>query len=192
MLLVVATAALGRLEFEVGSAFTVPTQLLFVPMLFVVPPTVVPLAVASALLVERLPVERLPAILAGRYHPQRVVMVLGDAWFSVGPALVFTLAHLGPPSLSDWPFYLLALAAQFAGDLGGFLLRLWLGHGSPRGQLRVPREVWLVDLLLSPVGLLAAYATVQQPRACLLALPLVALLAFFARERRDRIDNAID
>jgi HD-GYP domain-containing protein (c-di-GMP phosphodiesterase class II) len=187
VLLVGATAALGRLEFEVGSAFTVPTQLVFVPMLFVLPPAIAPLAVASAHVLARL-----PAILARRSHPQRALSVLGNAWFSVGPALVFSLAHLGPPSLGDWPFYLLALAAQFAGDLGSFLLRVWLGRGSLRSQLRVPREVWLVDLLLSPVGLLAAYATVLQPRAYLLALPLVALLAFFARERRDRIDNAIE
>jgi putative nucleotidyltransferase with HDIG domain len=72
-------------------------------------------------------------------------------------------------------------------------LRYSLGYGVPADQvLQALREVWLVDLLLSPIGLLAAYATVLQPQAYLLVLPLAALLAVFARERRERIDNAIE
>jgi putative nucleotidyltransferase with HDIG domain len=188
VLLVVATAALGRLEFEVGRGFSVPTQLLFVPMLFVLPHAVVPLVVAAAIALERL-----PGIIGGRWHPQRLLSGLGDAWFAVGPALVFELAQAGGPSLGDWPIYTLALASQFAGDLGSWLLRVRLGHGgAPRGQMRALSEGWVVDLLLSPVGLLAAFATQLQPRAYLLALPLAALLAVFARERRARIANAIE
>jgi putative nucleotidyltransferase with HDIG domain len=188
VLLVVATAALGRLEFEVGRGFSVPTQLLFVPMLFVLPHAVVPLVVAAAIALERL-----PGIIGGRWHPQRLLSGLGDAWFAVGPALVFELAQAGGPSLGDWPIYVLALVAQFAGDLGSWLLRVRLGHGAaPRGQMQALSEGWVVDLLLSPVGLLAAYATQLQPRAYLLALPLAALLAVFARERRARIANAIE
>jgi len=188
LLLVVATAALGRLEFEVGSVFTVPTQLLFVPMLFVLPPAIVPFAVAAEIALERL-----PATAAGRWHPQRLLLVLGDAWFAIGPAVVFAVFDVGAPSLADWPIYVLALASQFAGDFGCFLLRFSVGHGlASRALLRAPLESALVDLLLSPIGLLAAYATVLQPRAYLLVLPLAALLAVFARERRERIDNAIE
>ena len=188
ILLVVATAALGRLEFEVGGGFSVPTQLLFVPMLFVLAPAMVPLAVAAVFALERL-----PAIVGGRMHPQRLISGLGDAWFAVGPALVFELWNVGAPSFGQWPIYALALASQFAGDLGSWQLRMWLGHGAaPRGQLRALSEGWLVDLLLSPVGLMAAYATQLQPHAYLLVLPLAVLLAVFARERRARIDNAIE
>jgi putative nucleotidyltransferase with HDIG domain len=188
VLLVAAMAVLGRLEFEVGSGFSAPIQLLFVPMLFVLSPAVVPVAVAAAFALDRL-----PALLAGRLHPHRLLIVLGDAWFALGPALVFELLHPGAPSLSDWPVYLLALVSQFAGDAVSWLLRYSLGHGvPPRELLRAPRESGLVDLLLSPIGLLAAFAAQTQDHAYLLVLPLAALLAVFARDRHERIDNAIE
>ena len=188
VLLVAAMAAVARLEFEIGSGFTVPTQLLFVPMLFVLPPAVVPLAVVVAFALERL-----HASLTGRIHPERILFVLGDSWYALGPVLVFELLHVGDPTLADWPIYLLALVSQLALDLCSSLLRSWFPHGvAARQQVRALSEVWVVDLLLSPVGLLAAFATVLQPRAYLLALPLAVLLAVFARERRERIDNAIE
>ena len=65
VLFVLAAAVMGRLRFESGAGFTVPTQLIFVPMLFVLPPAVVPLVVAVALLLARL-----PEVFAGRRHPQ--------------------------------------------------------------------------------------------------------------------------
>jgi len=45
-LLVVCFAILARVRFDVGAGFTVPTQLLFVPMLFLLPAQIVPAAVA--------------------------------------------------------------------------------------------------------------------------------------------------
>jgi putative nucleotidyltransferase with HDIG domain len=62
----------------------------------------------------------------------------------------------------------------------------------PTLQLGVLREVWLVDALLSPIGLLAALASAVEPHAFLLVMPLGALLAVFARERRERIGTAIE
>src|SRR5690242_5558219 len=44
-------AALSRIEFQVGAGYTVPTQLVFVPMLFAVPLPAVPIMVATGLLV---------------------------------------------------------------------------------------------------------------------------------------------
>jgi putative nucleotidyltransferase with HDIG domain len=188
VLLVLALAVLGRLDFDFGAGFTSPTQLVFVPMLFVLPPAAVPLAVAAAYALDRL-----PAILTGRWHPQRLLFAFGDAWYSLGPALVFELADLGDPDLGKWGWYVLALATQFAGDAGSTMVRECFGNGiSPRAVIRALPEVWLVDLLLSPIGLLAAYAAVVQPHAYLLGLPLVGLLAIFAHERAQRIDNAIE
>ena len=187
LLLVFAAAALGRLEFETGAGYTVPTQLIFVPMLFILPPAIVPLAVAAALALDRI-----PDLLRGRRHPQRLLMALGDAWFAVGPAFVFVVAGLDGPHLGDWPLYLVALLAQFAGDYLSAALRERLGHGlSAVPPLKVMGEVWLADVLLSMAGLLAAFATVVQPHAYLLALPPAGLLAAFSRERRERIGNAI-
>jgi putative nucleotidyltransferase with HDIG domain len=188
LLLVLGAAILGRLEFETGAGYTVPTQLVFVPMLFVLPPAIVPLAVAAALALDRI-----PDLVRGRRHPQRLVMALGDAWYSVGPAFVFVVAGLDGPQLSDWPLYVLALGAQFAGDYLSGALRERLAHGlSTVPPLKVMGEVWFVDVLLSAGGLLAALATVVQPYAYLLALPPAALLAVLSRERRERIGSAIE
>jgi putative nucleotidyltransferase with HDIG domain len=185
---VVAAAILGRLEFEAGSGYTVPTQLVFVPMLFVLPPAIVPLVVAAALLLDRI-----PDVVTSRWDVGRLMWVPGDAWFAIGPSLVFILAGVDGPALGDWPVYLLALAAQFAGDLCASMVRERIAHGiPPRLQLRILREVWIVDALLSPIGLLAALASTMQRYAFLLALPLAVLLGRFARERRERIGQAIE
>jgi putative nucleotidyltransferase with HDIG domain len=185
---VLAAAVMGRLEFEVGSGYMVPTQLIFVPMLFVLPPAIVPLVVAAALLLDRV-----PDVVTSRWDVARLMWAPGDAWFAVGPSLVFLLAGVDGPAVGDWPLYVLALAAQFAGDLSASMAREWLAHGiAPRHQLRILREVWIVDALLSPIGLLAALASAHERYAFLLSLPLAALLARFAGERRERIDHAIE
>jgi HD-GYP domain-containing protein (c-di-GMP phosphodiesterase class II) len=50
----------------------------------------------------------------------------------------------------------------------------------------------LVDSALAPIGLAVALAAYQHAAAVLLVLPLLALLAEFARERRARIDHALE
>jgi len=188
VIFVLAAAIMGRLEFESGAGYLVPTQLIFVPMLFVLPPAIVPLVVVAALALDHL-----PDVLAGRLHPQRLVAVPGDAWFALGPAVIFVLAGVHEATLADWPLYALALAAQFAGDLCGSALRVSLAHAlRPKLLFGVLREVWRVDALLSPIGLLAALASIAEHYAFLLVLPLGALLEIFARERRRRIGTAIE
>ena len=188
VLLVAVATVLGRLEFEIGSGSASPTQLVFIPMLFVLPPAIVPPAFAAALVLDRI-----PPVLTGRAQPKLILTALGDAWFAIGPAVVFAVAGLDEPSLADWPVYLLALAAQFAGDLASSLVRMQLGRGiAPLQQLRSMGPRWLFHLLLSPIGLLAAYATREQNHAYLLVLPQAVLLKVFARERRERISQAIE
>jgi HD-GYP domain-containing protein (c-di-GMP phosphodiesterase class II) len=58
--------------------------------------------------------------------------------------------------------------------------------------LRELRQVFLVDALLVPVGLLAAIAAAPAPATALLVLPLVYLLAHFSREREARIAQSIE
>jgi len=187
-LFVLLTAVMGRLQFEAGAGFLVPTQLAFVPMLFVLPPAIVPLVVVLALALGSL-----PDVVARHVHPIRLVASIGDAMFAIGPAAVFVLADVESPSFADWPIYLVALLTQFAGDLASSTLREWIGQKlAPRLQFDILREVWLVDLLLSPIGLLAALATTVERHAYLLVLPLGALLNVFARERRERIGTAIE
>ena len=187
-LFVLAAAVMGRLEFETGSGYLEPTQLIFVPMLFVLPAAIVPLVVVAALVLADL-----PDVVTRRLHPQRLIGVPGGAWFALGPALVFVVFDVHAPRLADWPLYLLALIAQFGLELCVSTLREFLAHGvRPRLLRGVLREVWLVDTLLSPIGLLAALASTAEQYAYLLVMPLGALLAVFARERRERIGTAIE
>ncbi len=188
-LLVLAYAVASRVTFAAAATgYTAPTQVVFVPLLFAVPPAVAPLAVALGILLGRL-----PGFLARRKHPDRVLLVPGDAWHAVGPALVLALAGKGEPAWSDWPLYLAALLAQFATDFVVSTLRERLALGTlPTVQPRLLAWVYLVDALLSPVGLLAAFVAADEPLALLLVLPLVALLQLFAGERRTRLEHALE
>ncbi len=186
--LTLALALFSRVEFNAGSGFTDPTQIVLVAMLFVVSPAWVPVLVAIGMTLGRV-----PDIVAGRLYPSRILTGPGHAWHAMGPALVFVLADVGAPSVSDVPIYLLAIAAQFLLDyvVSAISERISLGV-APKLQLRVMRPIWLTDLLLSPLGLLAALAAYEEAYAFLLVLPLAALLTSFARERRARIDQAIE
>ena len=97
-------AVASRVEFESGVASTVPTQLVFVPMLFLLPIAAVPLFVAAGLLLGRL-----PRYLSGYTPANRAVVELGDALYSIGPVLVLGLAGADTPAFGDWPLYVLAL-----------------------------------------------------------------------------------
>ncbi len=189
VLFVLAVAIMGHLEFETGAGYLEPTQLIFVPMLFVLPPAVVPLVFVAGLALADL-----PDVIAGRLHPQRLVTVASGAWFALGPAVIFLLTDVQhDPAFAEWPKYVLALATQFGGELCITTLLEFLARGvAPKLQFGVLREIWLVDALLSPIGLLAALASTVEDRAYLLVMPLGALLAVFARERRERIGTAIE
>jgi putative nucleotidyltransferase with HDIG domain len=188
VVLVVAFAVASRIEFDVGHGYTQPTQLVFVPMLFLAPAEVVPVLVAGALMLGRL-----PDYVRGRRHPVRIVLTLCDSWYALGPAIVFVAAGVDGPQWSDWPIYAGALAAQFAFDFAAAAGREWIRLGvRPQLQMRLMWTVYAVDACLSPVGLLAAFAAAQRTYAFLLVLPLAGLLAFFARERRARLDQALE
>jgi putative nucleotidyltransferase with HDIG domain len=185
--LIAAYAIAQQVRFHVGAGYTVPSQLVLMPMLLLAPPALVPLLVAAGLLVGRL-----PRYLRGDVHATRVIFVLPDAWHALGPALV--LAALAPthPGLADWPVLALALFAQVAFDAGSSMLRVWLAIGvSPQLQLRLMAWIYAVDAALAPIGVLVAAAAYSQPLALVAVLPLMGLFAFFARERRERIDNAL-
>jgi len=97
-------------HFEVGSTYTVPLQLAFVPTLFFLPAALVPLCVVAAFLLVKL-----PEVLSGRKPVGRLLPAVGDSWFAIGPALVFAVAAPGQPDGHDWAVYLLALGAHLAG-----------------------------------------------------------------------------
>jgi HD-GYP domain-containing protein (c-di-GMP phosphodiesterase class II) len=188
-LLVVAYAALSRVEFEVGSGVAVPTALVFVPMLFLVPLRIVPLCVAAGLLLRDA-----PEMARGRVRLERGLLRLVNSWYAVGPVLVLAAAAADRlPTLGLVPLYLCALAAQFLLDFGSAAARERLALGvPPREILRFIVWAWLVDLALAPIGLAIAIVASSQGAGVLLALPLVGLIAVFARERTARIDHALE
>ena len=120
------------------------------------------------------------------------MLAVPDAWHAVGPAAVFAFAGAPDPSLSIWPLMFAALAAQFMCDAAAGTLRVWLIHGDrPSLQLRMMAWVAVVDSALAPIGLLVAIVMAAEPAAIVCVLPLSALLAVFARERDERIRQAL-
>jgi HD-GYP domain-containing protein (c-di-GMP phosphodiesterase class II) len=186
--LVVVYALMARVRFPIGYGFTIPTQLVLVPMLFLLPLGTVPLLVAAGMVLGAL-----PEYVNGDRHPTRVFANVSDAWHSIGPVAVLAVAGVTEPHLSEWPVLLAALAAQVATDNGIAAVRDRVGLGVPL-ELQSSLFGWvtLVDILLSPVGLLVAMAAVAEPYAVILVLPLAALLLVFALERGARVRQAIE
>ena len=186
--LVIAYALVYKVEFEIGSGLAIPTQLVFVPMLFLLPLGIVPLCVAGGMLLGDI-----AEVVEGKLNLERVLVRLGYAWYALGPALVLAAAGEPSPSLEHWPILLVALAAQFALDFANSAAHARIAQGiSPRVFIRHLSTAWLVDLALSPVALMAAIVAFTDEWAFLLLLPLGALLRTFARERRARVDHALE
>jgi diguanylate cyclase (GGDEF)-like protein len=188
LLLVCTLTAFSRVQFEIGAGVALPTQLALVPMMFILPAATLPAAAAAGYLLSAL-----IDCASGRLHPERMFVVLGSTWHAVGPAVVLLAAGEPTPSLDDWPVYGAALIAQFGFDLGSALVRDTLALGvSPRVLIPCLSWVYAVDGILFPVGLVAAFATAEDPYAFVLLLPLAGLFALFARERRARLDRVLE
>jgi HD-GYP domain-containing protein (c-di-GMP phosphodiesterase class II) len=186
--LILAYAGASRVEFEVGSGAAVPTQLVFVPMLFLLPTPAVPIAVAAGLLLGSLPDH-----VRGDLHPARAFVTVINAWHAVGPALVLALAGPSRLSWSVLPVYLAAFAAQILCDGACAVIREYVVFRiHPREVLGYLAWTWVVDALLAPVGLAVAIAGAGVSLGFLASLPLVALLRLFAHEREARMSHAIE
>jgi HD-GYP domain-containing protein (c-di-GMP phosphodiesterase class II) len=177
-----------RAKFDIADGYTVPTELVLVPMLFLLPTPVVPLVVSLSWLLGRL-----IDYVTGRTSVHRAFHVFGDCWHAVGPALVIVLAGAQTFSWDFWPVYLLALLAQFAFDFVAAAARARLIDGVSAAEvLRMILPVYGLDAALAPVGLLAAAAAIALgPGVCLLVIPLAGVLAILSRERQTRIDQAL-
>ena len=183
----VALAVAVRVEFDTGAGFTVPSQLAFVPLLFVLPPALVLIAVPCAWTAGRL-----ARVASGTMRPVRLLLGLGNSWFAVGPCVV--VVAYGATTAGELPavWLVAAIAAQFVGDLGASLVREAVGRGATvREQLN---EAWVygVDAALTPAGIMAAEALDTSPLFAFGLLPLLAVLAIFARERRARVESLVE
>ena len=187
-LFVAIYAVTTRVEFDVGAGYGVPTQLVLIPMLYALPAGWVPLLVAGGWVLGKL-----PSFWTGSRHPDWAIAAVANAWHAVAPAAVFWVAAVNAPRWGDWPPLLAALAAYVTGDVAASAAREWLRLGeTPQLPLRLLGAVYLADLCLSPIGLAVAFMAHGHPLAATLSLPLSGLLMFFARDRRARMETAVE
>lgn len=78
-------------RFDTPFGYTVATQLAFVPLLFALPLALVPLAAATAAALAQV-----PEALTGNSPASRLLLVVGNSWFSIGPVAVFVIAGVAP------------------------------------------------------------------------------------------------
>lgn len=184
-LLTVAFAITSRIGFPIEMAVAIPTQMLLMPLLMLGPPAIVPLlvfgAIASAGLVA--------AVMQGGSR-KRTLTSGGDALYSLGPATVFVIA--GSPGVEATAAVIIAaLAAQIVLDaISSWFGERYLSRGESRFPIRPYVLVWIVDTLLTPIGVIAALATAASLWAPLALFPLVALFALAAAERSARQEEA--
>jgi len=184
---VVLLALAGRVRFDVGAGFTVPSQVLFVPMLFALPIALVPVLVLVSLVLGMA-----PGVVRGRVPVSRLLLTPGNSWFALGPAIVLAVAHVSRPD-SDYGLLVAVLAAQFAGDFTANAAREWLSGELTISEMAAEtRWIYLVDAALAPIGLAVALATAHHPWAVLLVAPLLALLRVFSAERRARLEQLVE
>jgi len=182
----VGIAVAMNVRFDVGARYTVPTQAVFVPMLFALPPGVVVVLVPVALAVGMV-----PRIVRGELGPAWLITAVGNSWFAIGPALVLALAGGSNPD-RQWGILVAALAAQFACDFAASVARERLyGELGVRELVGEYTTIYAIDVTLSSLGLAVAYASdlLDSQLAVLLIGPLFAILRHFSNERRERLQQ---
>jgi HD-GYP domain-containing protein (c-di-GMP phosphodiesterase class II) len=187
--LISAYVVCSRAKFDIADGYTVPTELILVPMLFLLPTPAVPLVVACSDLLGRG-----YDYATGQTNVHRAFHTLGDCWYAVGPALVLIAAGAQIFSWDEWPVYLVALLAQLVFDFVPAVIRERLIDGTPARTLgRLVAPVYALDGALAPIGLLVAFAATQVGAAVtLLIVPLATVLAVLSRERQARVDQALE
>ncbi|MGO9901711.1 MAG: HD-GYP domain-containing protein [Solirubrobacteraceae bacterium] len=183
---VLVLAVATQVRFDTPFGYTMPTQLAFVPLLFAMPVVLVPVAVVLAYLIGRL-----PAVLAGRCEPGRLLLMVGNSWFAVGPVAVFMLAGTAPAHAGS-ALLLAALAAQFIVDFAMSTLRFAIERGAGITEQLGETWVYLIDAAFCGMGLVAAAELSNHPVAALAPLPVLAVLAVLARERRQRLEGMLE
>jgi HD-GYP domain-containing protein (c-di-GMP phosphodiesterase class II) len=185
---VAALAVVARVEFSLGNGYAVPTEIVFVPMLLLLPTPYVPLLVAAAFVLSSV-----THALRGGAPLSRSALAVGDAWFSLGPAIVLVALGAQLPDWAHWPAFVAALAAQLLLDGAVTVARAHYTQGvPPRAVLADLQLVYRVDLLLAPIGMMAAFAGDEEPATALLVVSLVYLLVLFSRDREAGVQRSLE
>jgi putative nucleotidyltransferase with HDIG domain len=173
-------------QFDTPFGFTDATQLGFVPLLFALPLALVPLAVIVAL-----GIASIPAMRAGELRPSRLLQLPSNCCFALGPVLVLAIAHVGPRH-ADALLLIAALGAQFLIDASASTLRALFLWRAPFSSVLRTGWIYMIDAALSCVALVAAEDVHSTPIAALSLVPLLGLLAVFARERHQRLESMLE
>jgi putative nucleotidyltransferase with HDIG domain len=176
----------SRVQFVTPLGFTTATEVAFVPLLFTMPITLVPLVVPLALAIANA-----PEVWREKRHPARLLISLGNSWWTIGPVAVLVAAGVGPAN-ADPAVLVAALAAQFTVDLAVWSVRCWLERSTGLRESLQGAYVYLVDGALAIIGMAIATNIHAAPIATLAPVPLLALLAMFARERRHRMEGLLE
>ena len=187
--LTVGLAVVSRVRFEFGGGYVVPEQLVIVPMLLLAPLSLVPLMLAVAG-----PLSLIADVRRGRWSKDRWLGPVADCWPCVPPVLILATLAPGPPEAGLVAIYVLAVAAQLGTDFLQTLVRNRFLDGVPvvdlaRGFAGAAR----VDLILTPLALVAALAAADNPLVLAAVIgPLVWLLDNFAKDRWARYASALE
>jgi putative nucleotidyltransferase with HDIG domain len=181
-------ALASRVEFEFGSGWALPTEGVFVAMWFMLPPRILPLVVCAGMLAGTV-----PDLVRRRLPLERLALSVASSWHSVGPALVLYFWGTSAPRWTSVPIYAAALAAQLALDfVSSFLCTRAVVGVAARAHALSAAPAYAVDAMLAPFGLIVAFEAHDRPWVLLLVLPVLAMFSTFAKERRHRIDNALE
>jgi HD-GYP domain-containing protein (c-di-GMP phosphodiesterase class II) len=183
----VAFLCAAHVRFPVAAGWTRPTQLMFVPMLFLLPTQIAPLVVIGCLVIQLC--SEFPH---HRVSLTRVLAVVADGAYALGPAFVLIVAHDQRFAWNNWPIYAVAFLAQIAVDLAGYIARSWFAERTlPSAQMQVA-WTYLTDGCLSCIALIVVASAVRRPGLLLLTLPMMAVFGLFAREREQRLDSTLE
>ena len=180
-----------RVRIDTPFGFTVPTQLAFVPLLFAMPVGARPDRGRRSPTV----LARLPDVLAGERAPEPArADDRATRGTSIGPVAVFAARATTAPDHASPALLIAALAAQFVVDFAVSGLRFAIARGRHAGASS-SRDAWVyvVDAALSGVGAASSPSrSTARPLAALAPLPLLGLVALFARERRQRLESLLE
>jgi HD-GYP domain-containing protein (c-di-GMP phosphodiesterase class II) len=186
--ILVGYAVVSRVRFEFANSYVSPEQIVFMAMLVLLPLNLIPLLVAVAGLLATL-----PDITRNTWHRERWITSISDSWFSIGPVVVLAALAPGPGTLGAAEVYLLAFAAQLAGDVGWNMIRARVLFGHSAGEvLRTSAQTAQVDAILAPLGFTVAVLAVDEPAALMAAAPLIWLLELFSRDRTARYTATLE
>jgi putative nucleotidyltransferase with HDIG domain len=135
---------------------------------------------------------RLIDVARGRVPVGRLAVLPSNAWFALGPAVVLALAGSPHAGAASAPLLCGMLAAQVAFDVGATAIREILHGTFSRRQLVEEAWIYAVDGALTPVAFVIATTLAERPWTVFATVPLIAVLAVFAREREARMEGLIE